>query len=54
MGVGTTALGWILCAVLLGIGSVWLAYVRPWRRQFPPGDASATPDADSARQEAVP
>jgi uncharacterized protein len=35
VGVGTTALGWILCAVLLGLGSIWLAYVRPWRREAP-------------------
>ena len=32
IGVGTTALGWILCATLLGAGVVWLAYVRPWRK----------------------
>jgi hypothetical protein len=30
-GVGTTALGWVLCAVLLGAGIGWLAYVKPWR-----------------------
>jgi uncharacterized protein len=30
VGVGTTALGWILCATLL-IGAIaWLAYKRPW------------------------
>ena len=29
-GVGTNALGWILCAVLLGAPAIWLAYVRPW------------------------
>jgi hypothetical protein len=27
--VGTTALGWILCALLLAIGVVWLLYLRP-------------------------
>jgi uncharacterized membrane protein YfcA len=32
VGVGTTALGWILATVLLGGGAVWLAYVRPWRK----------------------
>jgi uncharacterized membrane protein YfcA len=32
VGVGTTALGWALCAVLLGAGVGWAAYVRPWRR----------------------
>jgi len=25
------ALGWVLCATLLGAGAIWLAYVRPWR-----------------------
>jgi uncharacterized membrane protein YfcA len=32
IGVGTTTLGWILCAVLLGAASFWLASARPWRR----------------------
>jgi uncharacterized protein len=31
VGVGTTALGWILCAVLLGAGTAWLAICQPWR-----------------------
>ncbi len=31
LGVGTTALGWILCATLLGAGVFWLAYLRPWK-----------------------
>ncbi len=35
VGVGTTALGWILCVLLLGTGAVWLAYVRPWRKMAP-------------------
>jgi len=30
VGVGTYALGWILCAVLLAAGIAWLAYARPW------------------------
>jgi uncharacterized protein len=30
-GVGTTALGWILSATLLGAALFFLAYVRPWR-----------------------
>ncbi len=30
-GLGTTALGWVLCATLFGAGVFWLAYVRPWR-----------------------
>jgi uncharacterized membrane protein YfcA len=32
VGVGTTALGWILCAVLLGVAVFYLAYVRPWQK----------------------
>jgi len=31
VGLGTTALGWTLCAVLLCAGAAWLAYARPWR-----------------------
>jgi len=52
VGVGTTALGWILCAVLLGAGAIWLTYVRPWRRDFLPEDTvesiigEAAPEAD--------
>ncbi len=30
-GLATTALGWTLCAVLLGAGGWWLARSRPWR-----------------------
>ena len=30
VGVGTTVLGWILCAVLFGAGAAWLFYARPW------------------------
>ena len=29
VGVGTTALGWILCIVLLGAGVSWLVIARP-------------------------
>jgi uncharacterized protein len=29
VGVGTTALGWILCGALLAAAAVWLTYVRP-------------------------
>jgi uncharacterized protein len=31
VGVGTTALGWILVTVLLGAGVGWLVFARPWR-----------------------
>jgi uncharacterized membrane protein YfcA len=30
VGVGTTALGWVLCATLLTAGLGWLAIARPW------------------------
>jgi uncharacterized membrane protein YfcA len=30
-GLGTTSLGWVLCATLLAVGAIWLAYVRPWQ-----------------------
>jgi uncharacterized membrane protein YfcA len=33
IGVGVTALGWILCAVLLVGGLAWLSSARPWRRE---------------------
>jgi uncharacterized membrane protein YfcA len=30
VGLGTTTLGWVLCAVLLASASAWLAIARPW------------------------
>jgi uncharacterized protein len=58
-GVGTTALGWILCAVLLAAGVAWLAVARPWRpgragvprraaRPDPPDPAEGAEPAESA------
>jgi hypothetical protein len=35
VGVGTTALGWILCAVLLGAAVAWIFYARPWEKGAP-------------------
>ncbi|HWF73459.1 MAG TPA: sulfite exporter TauE/SafE family protein [Solirubrobacteraceae bacterium] len=32
VGVGTTALGWTLCGVLLAGAAVWLLDARPWRQ----------------------
>jgi uncharacterized membrane protein YfcA len=46
VGVGTTALGWVLCATLLGAAVGWLAYMRPWRADSPA--APATPVDDDA------
>src|SRR5277367_1021970 len=42
VGVGTEALGWILCAVLLAAAIAWFAIARPWRRPSPyPGGPQA-------------
>ena len=42
VGVGTEALGWILCAVLLAAALAWFAIARPWRRPTPqPGGPQA-------------
>jgi hypothetical protein len=30
VGLGTTALGWVLCAVLLAAASAWMLAARPW------------------------
>jgi uncharacterized membrane protein YfcA len=42
IGLGTTALGWILCAVLLAAASLWLTSARPWRRNEDLGGARPT------------
>ena len=31
VGLGTTALGWVLCVTLFAVAAFWLAYARPWR-----------------------
>jgi uncharacterized membrane protein YfcA len=46
VGVGTTALGWILCAMLLVAGVAWLIYKQPWRGQQAVQDALPTASAD--------
>ena len=47
VGVPTTALGWILCATLLGGATAWLVFKRPWESQFAvPRPAPARLDAD--------
>jgi hypothetical protein len=50
-GVGTTALGWILCAVLLGAGCTWLALARPW--QASPAKAAANGQGGGAVRDAT-
>lgn len=48
VGIGTTALGWILCAVLLAAGATWLGVARPWRNgragQVSPAEAGSAED----------
>src|SRR6185312_16787696 len=46
VGVETTALGWILCAMLLAVGTGWLAVKRPWQR--PSADDGESPVAPQA------
>jgi uncharacterized membrane protein YfcA len=50
VGVATTALGWILCATLLGAGVVWLVYARPWTAwtTVPEGAEDAEPAGDES------
>ena len=35
VGVGTTALGWVLCSVLLVAGGIWFVRARPWQKDTP-------------------
>jgi uncharacterized membrane protein YfcA len=54
-GLGTTALGWTLCLVLLACGGYWLARSRPWRGseqaggERPGGDEPAPPSLPAGR-----
>ncbi len=49
VGVGTTALGWILCIVLLGAGVSWLVIARPWRSwSTQPGDEDGSVSGSGA------
>jgi uncharacterized membrane protein YfcA len=45
VGVGTTALGWILCSALLAVASAWLLRTRPWQRLAEAGEPIPS-DAD--------
>ena len=50
VGVGTTALGWILCAILVGVAGLWLISKRPWQKAGPmpstPTDLTPRPDLE--------
>lgn len=43
IGLGTTALGWTLCGILLAAATAWLAYTQPWRKQNPSNEPPAMP-----------
>jgi uncharacterized protein len=47
IGVGTTALGWTLCAVALAGGGYWLVHTRPWSNGRPADVPAANDTADS-------
>ncbi len=55
VGVGTTTLGWILCATLLGAGVAWLAAARPWTTMTgapaEPEDRATPAPADAAGED---
>ena len=44
VGVGTTALGWILCVVLLAAAIAWTISKRPWRSADGAGELAAPGD----------
>jgi uncharacterized membrane protein YfcA len=46
VGVGTTTLGWLLCAIVLGGGSLWLIAKQPWRAAAEPERLQAS-EADA-------
>jgi uncharacterized protein len=52
VGVATTALGWILCIVLLAVFVIWLVRAQPWRNGRPP--APPGPAADPGLTAAPP
>jgi uncharacterized membrane protein YfcA len=59
VGVGTTALGWLLCGMLLVGAAVWVVYVRPAQRAAAAGDGPgrstpAEPRSTSAEQLSTP
>jgi lysylphosphatidylglycerol synthetase-like protein (DUF2156 family) len=54
VGLGTTALGWVLCVTLLVIAIVWLAASRPWQRQAStetPAAGAPTPPREAVETE---
>ena len=50
VGLSSTALGWVLCATLLTVATIWLFYMRPWQSGAPLG---AGPTAGDTQDESV-
>ncbi len=50
-GMGTTALGWTLCLVLLACGGYWLARNKPWHGRELAGNATGQAPEDSRQSE---
>jgi uncharacterized membrane protein YfcA len=55
VGLGTTALGWVLCATLLVIAIAWTSISRPWEparsSAFPPSEDAANPPHNAVEAE---
>jgi uncharacterized membrane protein YfcA len=57
VGVGTTALGWILVSTLFAIALIWVLYVRPWQSGVGSSDDGALAPpvlSDAQSEDAVP
>jgi uncharacterized membrane protein YfcA len=48
VGIGTTTLGWLLCAMLLSAGILWLTINKPWRGAAFTGMPADAPGANGA------
>jgi hypothetical protein len=54
IGIGTTTLGWIMCAVLLTAAIWWLAWTQPWANgKAPARQAAPAPSAAERPPEGV-
>jgi uncharacterized protein len=51
VGLGTTALGWVLCAILFAAAAIWLSYVRPWQNGLSRNSSTRSPDPTDQRVE---
>jgi uncharacterized membrane protein YfcA len=54
VGIGTTALGWVLCCILSVAAAVWLISTRPWTKEDVPGLSTDDDDGLSVVRSADP